>query len=73
MRAMPRVLAGSGGCRDSGPAGAPVTGICRPRHARGIARMARSYARASENGYGVPGITGIASIGTVGLASSSSR
>ncbi len=43
MRAMPRVSAGTGGCRDSGPAGAQVTGIRGRRRARGIARMARSY------------------------------
>ncbi len=49
MRAMPRVLAGSGECRDSGPAGAPVTEIRGRRHARGIARMARSYG--GGNGY----------------------
>ncbi len=43
MGAMPRVPAGSGGCRDSGPAGAPVTGIRGRRNARGIAPMGRSY------------------------------
>ncbi len=43
MRAMPRVPAGSGGRRDPGPAGALVTEVRGRRHARGIARMARSY------------------------------
>ncbi|WP_407352423.1 hypothetical protein [Luteimonas sp. R10] len=38
MRAMPRVSAGSGGCRDSGPAGAPVAGIRGRRNARDVAR-----------------------------------
>ncbi len=47
MRAMPRVPAGSGGCRDPGPAGAPVTGIRGRRNARSIARVARAYSLAA--------------------------